>query len=312
MPNEEAIFDFAPLKAFLLRRGYQVGDRKTYEEVKPEDVKPEDVTNGTMEFRTDGIFVMGSDGVERQVFLYKKDYRLQHYGKPKFHICKCSVIEEFINSGGFNQHYVRANTEPVPVIDLDEAEYSKREKEVSGLQLCKLCMRKINAYHNIDSTTFVNELKAASNEIQGIETDIFGYTRDWDTISKTYRESHQYTCENCGLKIEDDYDKQYVHVHHLNGNKENNDDSNLKCLCLYCHAHVDDHHYRRLTSGANKIQYCSFVARYGEEGYWNIDDREIQKAKKYMMDIYRLKSEYHITVENHFEGTVNQVTINRE
>lgn len=92
--NDSPIFDFAPLKEFLKRRGYTIGTRKAYEPFTPEDVKATDITNGSMSFTSDGIFVKGDDGVERQVFLYKKDYRLQRYGKPRFHICKCDTIEE--------------------------------------------------------------------------------------------------------------------------------------------------------------------------------------------------------------------------
>lgn len=284
--NEKPIYDFESLKSFLIKKGYTIGTRLPYEPFIPEDVKPEDVINGSMEFRDDGIFVLGKDGKEYQVFLYKKDYRLQQYGKPRFHICKCEVIDDFINSGRFKQHYVRANSEPVPVIDLDD---SRKQKEISGLPLCKYCMNKISNIVALNSTHFIEILKTANenkDDQQGVETDIFGYTRDWDIISKDYREKHHYTCEKCGIKIEDDYDKQYIHVHHVNGNKLNNEEENLKCLCLYCHAHVDDHHYKRLTKGANKISYYSFIDRYGNEGFWNIDEKEIEKAHKYLINIY--------------------------
>lgn len=284
--NEEPIYDFSALKSFLLKKGYTIGTRQAYEAIKPEDVKPEDVTNGTMEFREDGIFVLGSDGRERQVFLYKKDYRMHQYGKPRFHICKCEKIGEFISSGRFRQHYVRANTEPVPVKNLDNRGIIE---EVSGLPLCKYCLDMISNVTALNTTQFVELLKAANGENhqeENLETNLFGYTRDWEYISRELREKHNYTCENCGLKLEDDYDKQFLHVHHISGDKTNNDESNLKCLCLYCHAHVDDHHYRRLTRGANKINYYTFVLRYHDEGCWDIDEKTLQKARKYLEDLY--------------------------
>lgn len=278
---DEPIYDFESLKQFLTQRGYKVGTRLAYEPFKPEDVKPKDVTNGSMEFRNDGIFVLGTDGVERQVFLYKKPYRLEKFGKPRFHICKCDVIEDFISNGLFNQSYVRANSEPVPVVDLDDG---MKEKNISGLPLCNYCRKMIAGYGNISSTTqFVELLKAANDnnaENNNVELDLFGYTRDWDAISRAIREKHNYTCENCGLKIEDDYDRQYMHVHHINGDKLNNRESNLKCLCLYCHAHVDSHHKKRLTSGANKYIYCSFVDRYVDDGYWEISQEELDKIRR--------------------------------
>lgn len=261
--DAEPIFDFNPLKEFLQRRGYTVGNRTAYMPFEPEDVKPADITNGSMSFTDEGIFVKSDDGVERQVFLYKKDYHLERYGKPRFHICKCDTIEEFINSGGFRQHYVRANSEPVPVIDLDNG---RELEEIDGLPLCSNCRRIIRSYGNIDSTDFVGLLRSVGDsqqeDLSDVETDIFGYTKDWDAISKQYREKHDYTCETCGLKIENEYDRQYMHVHHINGKKVNNQESNLKCLCLYCHAHVDDNHYKRLTTGANKYVYDDFIKKY--------------------------------------------------
>ena len=287
---EEPIFDFTPLKNFLQSKGYQVGTRKAYEPFKPEDVKPEDVTNGSMEFRSDGIFVNGSDGKERQVFLYKKDYRMQQYGKPRFHICRCEVIEDFINSGRFKQHYVRANTEPVPVIDLDD---NRSEKKVSGLPLCGYCRKIISGYGNINTTQFVELLKAANGDKQEneeVELDLFGYVKDWDTISRTVREKHNFVCEECGLKIEDDYDKMYMHVHHLNGDKLNNKESNLRCLCLFCHAHVDEHHFKRLTTGANKYSYIAFVDKYADEGLWPVEEETLDKIHKLAKMIYEGKT----------------------
>ena len=262
MEIDSPIYDFSSLQEFLKKRGYTIGTRKAYEPFTPEDVKAADITNGSMSFTSEGIFVKGDDGIEHQVFLYKKDYHIEKYGKPRFHICQCEVIEEFINSGGFRQHYVRANSEPVPVYNMDSGEYL----QIEGLPLCSNCRRLISGYGNISSTEFVELLKSANNDdsvnYEGVELDLFGYTKDWDTISKQIREKHNYTCENCGLKIDDAYDRQYIHVQHINGDKLNNKESNLKCLCLYCHAHVDDHHLKQLTSGANKYIYDDFINKY--------------------------------------------------
>lgn len=309
--NEEPIFDFAPLRNFLERKGYHVGNRQAYEPFMPEDVKPEDITNGSMEFRNDGIFVLGSDGRERQVFLYKKKYHLGYGKPPKFHICKCSVIDEFINMGRRDE-YVRANTDPVPVIDLDDG---RKVKEVEGLPLCNYCRNMIADYGSISTKQFVDILKSANgdnHENENLELDLFGYIRNWETISKQFREKHNYVCEQCGLKIEDDYDKQYMHVHHINGDKLNNDENNLKCLCLYCHAHVDEHHYKRLTSGANKYSYCTFVDKYEDEGLWQIPDNTLSVIRKIAKAVYQGHTTVNITIENHYYGPVGQVLNQKE
>ena len=58
------------------------------------------------------------------------------------------------------------------------------------------------------------------------------------------------------------YYKQYMHVHHKNGDKLNNKENNLQCLCLYCHANVDERHKKNLTTGANKYIYDDFIKKY--------------------------------------------------
>lgn len=272
--SDEPIYDFSLLKSFLTRKGYVVGTRDTYEPFIPEDVRPEDVSNGSMEFRNDGIFSISSSGNERQVFLYMKRYHIQQFGLPRFHICKCQTIEAFIASGGFKSHYVKANTVPVPVIDLDD---SYIEKEIPNLPLCSNCRSMIKANADIDFDTnasaekFVEMLKKSNNEAENEnqEVDLFGYVKNWEFISKKFREEKNYTCENCGLQITNLYYRQYIHVHHINGNKLNNNYSNLICLCLYCHAHVDDHHLKRLTTGANGIVYRDFYNKYKIKGFWN-------------------------------------------
>jgi 5-methylcytosine-specific restriction endonuclease McrA len=265
--NEEPIFDFAPLKQFLTERGYIIGTRSAYEPFVPEEVQAADVTSGKMDFRDDGIFVIDDNGVEHQVFLYKKDYRLKTYGKPRFHICKCQVIDDFINRGRFKEHYVRANTDTVPVVDLDNDSVTKQIKD---LPLCRYCQKKISEDYGKTSSDFVEMLKSAKDSEQpeeNLELDIFGYTKNWPEISLAIREKHNYTCENCGLHLDDAYARYYMQVHHQDGNKLNNSESNLKCLCLRCHAAVDANHTKKLTTNANGIMYRDFIERY--QWYWD-------------------------------------------
>ena len=287
MPNnEEPIFDFSPLKRFLQQRGYSIGTREAYVPFKPEDVKPADIRNGSMSFTADGIFVRDQKtGSEHRVFLYKKPYHLQRYGKPRFHICKCQVIDEFIESGGFQANYVRANAEPVPVVNLDNF---NRVEEIEGLPLCTYCRKMLEDFE--DSTEFITTLRAAQNQQQQeTEVDIFGYAREWEHISKTYREKRQFTCEQCGLHIVDEYDHLYMHVHHLDGNKLNNHEDNLRCLCYYCHSNVNEHHQKRLRTGANQYVFNDFLEKYAETASWGNNDSEFKQAYEAALTLLRNK-----------------------
>lgn len=261
--DEEPIYDFHNLRAFLIRHGYMVKQAQGYRPITPKVIDPSEIRRGSMEFRDDGIFVIHPEtGEEQQVFLYKQDYRLEEYGKPRFHICKCKIIQEFISSGGFREHYVRANSDPVPVKNMNNY---RREEIVSELPLCRYCRDQVMEFGNITSKKFVELLKEArgvEEEQEVKEVDIFGYTRDWDDISREYREKHDYTCERCGLKITDAYYRQYIHCHHKDKNKLNNKESNLECLCMRCHSQVDEYHNKNLTTGANGIMMQEFNKKY--------------------------------------------------
>lgn len=262
--DEEPIYDFHKLRQCLVDLGYIVEQAQGYREIRPEEVTISSIHKGELQVLDNGIFVIGPGDEKQQVFLYKRDYHLEKYGKPRFHICKCEKIEEFISSGGFREHYVRANSDPVPVIDLDNGRW---EEDIDGLPLCQYCLNKVREYGRISSTEFVELLKQAKGpeenpEVQ--EVDIFGYTRDWEDISRRYREEHDYTCERCGLKITDIYDRQYIHCHHKDMNKLNNKKSNLECLCMRCHSRVDSFHLKNLTSGANRIIIAEFNRKYPE------------------------------------------------
>ena len=264
--NEEPIYDFNALREFLVHRGYIVEQAQGYRPFTPEVIDPmEEIRRGTMEFRDNGIFVIHPETEEeQQIFLYKYDYRLAEYGKPRFHICKCKTIKDFIDKGLFRGHYVRANTDPVPVQNIDN---DNREEMVSELPLCKNCLQKIREYGNINTSQFVEILREVNGvedieQQEEVEVDIRGYTREWEQISRAYREAHEYTCEKCGLRIDDTYDRQFIHCHHKDSNKLNNNENNLECLCLRCHSEVDDYHRLNLTTGANGIIFDDFNSKY--------------------------------------------------
>ena len=118
MTTDDPIYDFHLTKEALKRRGIIVENTSGYVVVKPADVVFKN-GKGNVEFENndgdEGIFIKDSEGHYRQVFMYKRDYRLEEYGKPRYHICKCQTIQSFINSGGFREHYRYANTETVMV-----------------------------------------------------------------------------------------------------------------------------------------------------------------------------------------------------
>lgn len=187
--------------------------------------------------------------------MYKFDYFLEKYGKPKYHICKCKTLEEFIEKGKFNGHYTNGyKGDEVPVQNLSNG---KEIVKVSDLPLCRNCIEKLSQYSDMTFKEFADLLEKSRLNSE-IEPDIFGYTSDWDKISRQYKESKDYTCEKCGLKVSNCFDRMYIHCHHKDGDKLHNDFSNLQCLCIKCHSQVNERHKENFSKGTNKLELEEF------------------------------------------------------
>jgi len=296
MLKSEPIFAFIGLKKTLTELGYQVQEARPWTPISPVTVTANDIKKGNLEIKDDesnvGMYFIDASGVKHVGFLYLQDYKLDEYGPPKYHLCNCTTIQDF-KLKGFFSNYRWANTKDVTVKNRVTGE----EVHFDHLDLCKNCISLIKkvAGHATFQTSeefvdFVrnrvygnepadsedifdeegetaiakdikNQLGLADTDF-GAEYDIFGYIHGWEQISKAYREKRDYTCEHCGIHIEDPFDRRFIHVHHKDGNKANNSESNLECLCIDCHSHVDAHHEQNFSSGANSILLKAFRKKY--------------------------------------------------
>lgn len=259
--DEKPIYNFDKLKATLKEEGFQVEKAEAYRPIKPVDVSIKDIENGTIEITNEGTFFKTKDGHKHSGFMYKRKYHLARYGKPRFHLCNCRTIQEFRESGSLEKEYRWANEHIILVVDMDD-DYV--DKTVQNLPLCKYCSQilvsnQADIYTNNED--FVNELKKTS-VLDMTDVDILGYTREWQNISRSFREKQNYTCERCGIQITNEFDKGYIHSHHRDGNKVNNDQRNLECLCILCHSNIDETHKERFSKGGSAVTLQSFCEKY--------------------------------------------------
>ena len=215
---------------------------------------------GLVTFDSEGI-MLEHKGKKYRGYMYIKEAYVTFNGGPekfpKFHLAKCSVIQEFIDEGKFEQRYEWSNHQMNDITD----KQSRRIYREKILDLCTLCRRQIE--ESIETTDeFFQTLDKGTREETSLEIDIFGYTRDWPKISRAYRKKLNYTCESCLLQIENKFDQRYLHTHHRNGDKTMNADNNLECLCVLCHCYKDSVHEKNFERRRMKSELTVFVNKY--------------------------------------------------
>jgi 5-methylcytosine-specific restriction endonuclease McrA len=228
----------------------------------------EQENDGSLEWREDGVYIKVK-GHHQRGFMFNKDYKVSDYGNPRFHLFECSVIQKFIDKGIMSRYYFWSNSDLVTVTQRG----SSIEYENQSLNLCSKC-RQILHERNLPNITntegFHNLLDLNDNEIENneteVETDIFKRPINWRRISRAYREEQNYTCEECGFggeDLENNYDKRYIHTHHINSNELlNTHRDNLKAVCILCHYKQDEHHQSNFEKRRMKRELISFVTKY--------------------------------------------------
>jgi hypothetical protein len=224
--------------------------------------------DGKLEWREDGVY-LNVRGNFQKGFMFNKDYKRSEYGNPKFHLFECSVIEKFIQKGILSRYYFWSNSDLVTVTQRG----TKLEYPEQNLRLCSKCtailherdLDKINDTEEFHNLLDLNDKKIESDE-EDTETDIYKRPLNWRAISKAYRFTQNYTCEDCGFggnDLENNFDKRYIHTHHIDSyDLLNTHRDNLKSVCILCHYHQDDYHQSNFEKPRLKRELTAFISKY--------------------------------------------------
>lgn len=213
----------------------------------------------------------------RQVLLYIKDhsYNNKIYGVledgskgNKYHVADCTKLEEMRRKGRFDRYVVTNKLDGCfPVSGKDSSTNEIIEGE-TNLNVCQFCLEGINfrkfasLKRGAPRREFVQNFKLAdffdtySSFFKFMPTGVASnqvshYTKDWDIVSKKVREKFNYQCQQCGLDLAQH--KRLLHVHHINGVKSDNSDSNLTPLCCDCHRKQPNHQHMFIKHEETKL-----------------------------------------------------------
>jgi hypothetical protein len=267
------LYQFNRLSAFLTERGYPELQQASDFQVIKRDLTHEE-KGGNIVYRDDGIYLINEG--EQQGYMYMKEYNIEKYGDPKAHLIACSTIQQQKARKRFDGVYFWTNAAKV---DVKNRHTHEMHKDIC-LDICKNCKKEVKGEAPPNTEAFHQKLldELPAHLSQPVQTDVFGYTFDWPVISKRYRDKVNFTCEKCGLHIKRPGDRRFVHVHHKNGDKTNNQASNLTALCILCHTCQDDGHFANLTGGRMMPGLLTFLKAYHQE---TIDNPCRQKVERY-------------------------------
>lgn len=177
---------------------------------------------------------------------------------PKFHFMDCRTIREMYSAGRLDRYVVTNKTSGLFRMSISSEWYrgDGQEKEVR-LHVCKNCLNTWNykGYRNLlawEKDRVVNDFDIeeffASCKSQfrflpkRTDQSVFlkdAYMENWGEISRGYRAGRGWKCEMCGVDLSDH--QEYIHTHHINGNKHDTRPENLMALCYVCHSEQPHH-----------------------------------------------------------------------
>lgn len=203
-----------------------------------------------------------------KVLLYIRDQAM--YGQPedalknyksayKFHLSWCQTLQTMFNSGKYEKYVVSTRQDDVLLVRAIGSNNKVYESE-QKLHVCRYCLSTLNykgyryatkaqkdkIYNEFSLKEFFNVQNSdysfhdmPKHDEYSAKTNI--YPDNWEHVSELHRKLCHYRCERCGKNCS--HDHKLLHVHHINGNKQDIRQSNLIALCLECH--ISEHPHMR-------------------------------------------------------------------
>lgn len=191
----------------------------------------------------------------QKVTVYIRDQYQPSNGKKwvyKFHISNCSKYESMVNENRQKRYVVTSRKDGLFLVNILDRNLAPKESIEVKLNVCILCLNNLGITLKSEDFSISNFFLHRNNTIRSLpkHTDISSpvnnYTHDWPEVSYNYKVIKLWRCENpsCAHKKLDfmkESERKFLHVHHIDFDKSNNNQDNLQSLCIECHSNQPGH-----------------------------------------------------------------------
>lgn len=223
-----------------------------------------ELSKNELEFDEIGYFNKSEKNGFSRLGMFLPSYNNTTYNRdPALHIFNCK------NTDALSGIMKVSNSSKNTYFSRDE-----NKKIEANLEICKECTKNLRKKFKINlETNYFNDFVLAIEESKNRQTitDSKGYIINWKQVSYCFRDIKNFTCESCGFKAKFEFEKKFLHTHHIDRNKKNNFRNNLKCLCVECHANVDDFH-------KEKFKFDGFALLLDFQNYKKNDVADLQSV----------------------------------
>lgn len=195
------------------------------------------------------------------VFVYIRDHTLGghlHIGdRRRIHFAVCSTLKSMRQQGRFARYRRTNRDNDLYLIDTPNIPV---EEEVP-LWPCQNCLKLLNyqcfnsVYNDVIKRSIMENFKAKTafnllrqhfeifrTQVSGMKGAGLptGYSKKWGQIARIIKKNKNYQCEECGGDFR--WNHSGLDVHHIDHDKSNDVDNNLRCLCKSCHSKLHPHY----------------------------------------------------------------------